>query len=110
MEGVLEGAASSDVVVKLLNVNRYEILDTVKTDASGHFAYKVEVEKGQPEFVYLFHGTAKVASLLLEAGDKVSVQADTLGNFSVKGSEESVRLAQVEKDHAAALAQQLLLS
>ena len=105
VEGVLEGAASSDVVVKLLNINRYEILDTVKTDASGHFAYKVEVEKGQPEFVYLFHGTTKVASLLLEAGDKVSVQADTLGNFSVKGSEESVRLAQVEKDHAAALAQ-----
>ena len=104
VEGVLEGAASSDVVVKLLNINRYEILDTVKTDASGHFAYKVEVEKGQPEFVYLFHGDAKVASLLLEAGDKVCVQADTLGNFLVTGSEESVKLAQVEKDYAEAFA------
>ena len=103
VEGVLEGAASTDVVVKLLNINRYEILDTVKTDASGHFAYKVEVEKGQPEFVYLFHGTTKVASLLLEAGDKVSVASDTLGRYSVEGSEESVKLSEVEKAYAAAL-------
>lgn len=102
VEGTLEGAASADVVVKLLNINRYEILDTVKTDAAGCFAYKVEVEKGQPEFVYLFHNDTKVASLLLEAGDKVSVQADTLGNFTVTGSEESLKLAQVEKDYAAA--------
>ena len=53
--GTLESAPSSEVVVKLLNVNRYEVLDTIKTDASGNFAYKVEVAKGQPEFVYLFH-------------------------------------------------------
>lgn len=98
IEGNLAGAPAADVVVKLLNINRYEILDTVKTDASGNFAYKVEVAKGQPEFVYLFHNENKVASLLLEAGDKVSVQADTLGNFTVEGSLESQKLAQVEKD------------
>ena len=99
VEGDLEGAPSSDVVVKLLNINRYEVLDTVKTDADGHFVYKVDVAKGQPEFVYLFHNDVKVASLLLEAGDKVKVQADTLGNYSVDGSEESVKLAQVEKEY-----------
>ena len=105
VSGVIEGAPASDVVVKVLNVNQYQMLDTLKTDASGKFSCKVDVAKGQPEFVYVFHKDRKIASLLLEAGDKVSVQADTLGNFSVKGSEESVRLAQVEKDHAAALAQ-----
>ena len=98
----VEGALESDVVVRLLNVNRYELLDTVKTDASGHFAYKMDVAKGQPEFVYLFHNDVKIASLLLEAGDKVKVQADTLGNFTVEGSAESEKLAQVEKNHAAA--------
>ena len=102
VDGNLEGVSTSDVVVKLLNVNRYEILDTVKTDAAGNFAYKVEVVKGQPEFVYLFHNDTKVASLLLEAGDKVKVQADTLGNFTVEGSAESEKLSQVEKNHAAA--------
>ena len=103
--GNLEGAAGSDVVVKLLNVNRYEILDTVKTDAAGNFAYKLEVAKGQPEFVYLFHNDVKVASLLLEAGDKVNVQADTLGHYTVEGSVESEKLAQVEMDYAAVVAQ-----
>ncbi len=104
VEGVLDGAASSDVVVKLLNINRYEILDTVRTDASGKFVCKVAVEEGQPEFIYLFHNDVKVASLLLEAGDKVAVKADTLGNFTVEGSEESLKLAQVEKDYADAFA------
>ena len=110
IQGSLEGASASDVVVKLLNINRYEVLDTVRTDASGNFTYKVEVAKGQPEFVYLFYKDTKVASLLLEAGDKVKVQADTLGNYSVEGSEESVKLAQVEKSYAAAYARLEALS
>lgn len=104
VEGELKDAPATDVVVKLLNINRYEVLDTVKTDAVGHFTYKVDVAKGQPEFVYLFHNDTKIASLLLEAGDKVNVQADTLGNFTVAGSEESLKLAEVEKEYAAAYA------
>ena len=79
------------------------MLDTLKTDASGKFSYKVDVKKGQPEFIFVFYKDVKVASLLLEAGDKVSVSADTLGRFTVEGSEESVKLAQVEKDYADAL-------
>lgn len=103
IDGTIGTAPSSEVIVKLLDVNRYEVLDTVATDAAGKFSYKVEVEKGQPEFVYVFYKDTKVASLLLEAGDKVAVSADTLGNYTVEGSEESQKLAQVEKDYAAAL-------
>lgn len=104
VDGTIASAPSSEVIIKLLNVNRYEVLDTVKTDASGRFSYKVGVEKGQPEFVYLFHNDKRVASLLLEAGDKVSVVADTLGNYTVEGSDESAKLAKVEKDYSAAQA------
>ena len=103
ISGTIESAPSSEVVVKLLDVNRYQVLDTVATDAAGHFSYKVNIQKGQPEFVYIFRNDTKVASLLLEAGDKVTVSADTLGNYTVEGSEESQKLAQVEKDHAAAM-------
>ena len=98
----IDSAASSEVVVKLLNVNQYEVLDTLKTDGSGRFTYKVNVEEGQPEFVYVFYNDKRIASLLLEAGDKVSVSADTLGNYSVVGSEESARLALVEQEYSAA--------
>jgi peroxiredoxin len=103
IEGVVADAPSSEVIVKLLNINQYQVLDTLKTDASGKFSYKVDVKNGQPEFIFVFYKDVKVASLLLEAGDKVSVSADTLGRFTVEGSEESVKLAQVEKDYADAL-------
>jgi hypothetical protein len=103
IDGTVASAPSSEVIVKLLDINRYEVLDTVATDAAGKFTYKVEVAAGQPEFVYVFYKDTKIASLILEAGDNVAVEADTLGNYSVAGSEESLRLAQVEKDFAASL-------
>lgn len=102
VEMTLDSAPSSEVVVKLLNINQYEVLDTLKTDASGKFSYKVNVEEGQPEFVYVYYKDKRVASLLLEAGDRVNVSADTLGNYTVQGSEESSRLALVEQEYSAA--------
>ena len=103
IEGTLTGVSSSEVIFKLLESNRYQVLDTVKTDASGHFSYKIDVAEGQPEFVYLFYKDKKIASLLLEAGDKVGVVADTLGHVTFEGSEESVKLAEVERAYAEAL-------
>lgn len=98
----IDSAPSSEVVVKLLNINQYEVLDTLKTDASGSFSYKVNVEEGQPEFVYIFRNDRRIASLLLSAGDNVNVKADTLGNYTVEGSEESAKLAVVEQEYSAA--------
>jgi peroxiredoxin len=103
IDGTLTDAASSEVIVKLLESNRYQVLDTVKTDASGHFSYKIDVAEGQPEFVYLFYKDKKIASLLIEAGDKVGVVSDTLGHVTFEGSEESVKLAEVERAYAEAL-------
>lgn len=100
VEGVMESAASSEVVVKLLDVNKYRVLDTVAVNAAGQFSYKVEMEEGQPEFVYLFQNDKQVAALLLEAGDRVKVTVDSLGHSSIEGSEESVKLAQVEKEYS----------
>lgn len=104
IDGTLKDAPSSEVVVKLLDINTYKVLDTLKTDASGHFSYKAGIEPGQPEFIYLFYGERKIASLLLEAGDKVNVTADTLGKWEVVGSEESAKLGQVESEHSAVMA------
>ena len=71
LEVTLESAPSSEVVMKLLNVNQYEVLDTLKTDASGRFSYKVNIEKDQPEFVYVYYNDKRVESLLLEAGEGI---------------------------------------
>ena len=103
IDGTVASLPSGEVIVKLLDINRYEVLDTVATDAAGKFSYKVDVKEGQPEFIYVLYKDTKIASLLLEAGDNVTVESDTLGNFTVAGSEESLKLAQVEKDYAATL-------
>lgn len=100
IDGTLSDAPQKEVIVKLLDVNTYTVLDTVKTDASGHYSYKVPVQEGQPEFVYLYYGDTKLSSLLLQKGDLVKVVTDTLGNGSVEGSEESVRLQENEKNFA----------
>lgn len=99
IKGTLEGAPQDKVVVKLLDLNNYVVLDTLKTDASGNYSCKVKLEKDQPEFVYLYHGDTKIASLLLQAGDAVTVKSDLKGNYTLEGSEESLKLQQVEKDY-----------
>lgn len=102
INGTLEDAPSSEVIVKILEANRLKVLDTVSVNASGKFVYKVDVMKGDPEFIYLYHNDRKIASLILDAGDNVRVEADTLGRSTVvEGSEESLKLADVEKDYAA---------
>ena len=96
IEGTLSGKADAPVVVKLLDVNRYQVLDTVRTDAFGAFRCNVDIAKDCPEFIYLFYGDRKIASLLLQQGDRVKVNADTLGNYTVEGSPESNLLQEVE--------------
>ena len=103
INALISDASSSDIVVKMLNINTFDVLDTVTLDQNGKMAYKLELDKGQIEFVYLYYGGKRIASLLLQPGDKVSVVADTLGSYTVEGSEESAKLAQVEMDYAAAL-------
>lgn len=99
-KGVLTGAPDRQIVVKELAVNVYNVLDTIRTSADGTFSYKLDVAEGQPEFVYLYYGDTRVAALLLEKGEKAEIVADTLGNYTVSGSEGSEKLLQVEKAYA----------
>lgn len=85
-------APEANLILKQLNGTVTEVLDTVKTDAAGHFKYTVNVAEGNPEFVYVFKGDTRLASLLLECGETARVVADTLGNYSVSGSAGSALL------------------
>ena len=99
--GNLHEGAGEEVIVKLLDVNRFQVLDTVKVNESGDFQYSLDITKGKPEFISLFHGERQIASLLLQKGDRVKVMTDTLGVYTVEGSEESVKLQRVESDYNA---------
>lgn len=100
IRGTIADAPETEIIVKQLAVNTYAVLDTIKTDKGGNFSYKMDIAEGEPEFVYLFKGERTLAALLLERGDAVTVTADTLGRYTVEGSEESVRLQQVNQDFA----------
>lgn len=97
INGTFVDGADQDIIVRQLDVNKYNTLDTIKTSADGKFKYSLDVQKGQPEFIYLFNGENRIAALLLEQGEKVTVQTDAQGNYSVEGSEGSSKLAIVDK-------------
>jgi hypothetical protein len=46
IDAVITDASSSDVIVKLLDINKFSVLDTVAVDTDGKFSYKVEVREG----------------------------------------------------------------
>ena len=94
----LADAPNQELILKAQDINNYKILDTLTTNKSGKFSCKVDVQKGDPEFFYFYKNNKRVASLLLEAGDKVKVLADTLGEYSVEGSNLSTQMAQILKD------------
>ena len=104
IRGTLADAPDKQIVVKLLDINMYKDLDTIKTRADGSFRYDVPVKAGDPEFIYLFYGDTRVGALLLEKGETATVQADTLGHYTVSGSKGSEELAQVDKAAADFLA------
>jgi len=95
----VKDAPGRQVIVKQLDVNVYSTLDTVKISDDGSFSYKLDVTEGQPEFIYIFYGDTRIAALLLESGETATVEADTLGNYTVSGSEGSEKLAVVEREY-----------
>lgn len=96
----VEALGEEKLALYKMDVSNSQLLDSVKTDKNGHFRYGIPVAKGQPEFVYVYRGDVRLASLLLDRPGKVEVKADTLGNYSVRGSESSEQLRLVEKDYA----------
>ncbi len=100
ISGVVQDAPHKDVIVRLLDVSTLKDIDTLKTDAKGRYRYNVKLDKGQPEFIYLYYKDTKIASLLLQRGDKVNVISDTVGTYSVKGSEETDKLSEIETSEA----------
>ena len=89
IKGELEGAADTTVVVSRLNVNQLQAVDTIRTDKNGRFTCKESIPAGRPQFYYLSYNGRNFASLVLLPKDRITVKADTLGNSTIEGSEET---------------------
>lgn len=95
----IEGLGKGDeVVLERLNVNVCETVDTIVLDSKGAFSHKLAVKPGQPEFFYVNRGGVRLASLLAAPKERIRVNADTLGHWTVSGSEGSEKMRGVEAD------------
>ena len=46
--GNIKDMNGGKVTVRLLDINKYKVLDTVKVGRNGNFSYKIDVKAGQP--------------------------------------------------------------
>jgi len=99
----VEGAPETDLLIKTAGSTASELSDTVRTDANGKFKYSLQVQKGDPEFVYVLKDGRKLASAVVGYGDKLVIKTDTLGKYSVDGSEDSALLTEIENAYASYL-------
>ena len=89
ISAVIDGAPDTSVILRKFNYNKFATADTIRTDASGAFRYKVVLTGNEPYFYYVYFGDRQIAALILKDGDNVSLKASTAGSYSVSGSEES---------------------
>lgn len=104
VKGNIAGLDRSGIVFEKLHFNRLSVVDTVTTDKDGNFSYKVSLTGKDPAFYYIYRNGVKLAGMVLQNGEVVTVNADTLGSYTVEGSQESKNLKYVDDAFAKAAA------
>lgn len=98
IEASIEGADQTQIVLRKLNFSKIQTIDTIQTAPDGTFTYKVKLSGANPGFYYLYHEGTKLASMVLLPKDKVIINADLNGNFTIEGSEESLLLQAIDTE------------
>lgn len=94
--------ASGRILVETAQGASMKVVDSVKLASDGSFSFKIKLEKDQPEFYYVYKDEVKLASLVLKNGDRIKLQCDTVGCWTVEGSEDCELLRQREIETAKA--------
>lgn len=101
----LKDAPGHNVELYRLDINRFTLVDSLATDKNGELSYKIALASEEnPAFYYLYHNATRLAGFVAKAGDNISLVADTLGHYSVEGSEESSLMLEVDTKFAQTVA------
>jgi len=100
ISATIEGAYDEDIVLQKLNYNRLLTVDTITTNGSGQFNYKVKLTGNEPYFYYLYREGKPIASLILLPSDQVTLTVPQEGRYTVEGSEESSLFQEVNETYA----------
>jgi peroxiredoxin len=95
----VEGAAdSTEIIVTKLSINRIYVVDTIYVKGEKT-QFGANCQPGSPDFYYFLTdgNNNKMASVVLQEGDKLSVNVSKDGISTVEGSEEAVKYAEWER-------------
>ena len=96
---ITDAKDSTGVIVTLLDINRLQLIDTLQIKADGKFNYEVQLPEDNPSFYYFFSEGKKIASAILQPGDKVSITTNLAdGLYEISGSQESDLLWKIERE------------
>lgn len=101
----LKDAPKTAVELYRLDFNKLSLVDSLTTDPAGHLRYKIALaDDTNPAFYYFYRGPVKLAGIVASNGDRISIEADTLGRYQTSGSEDSRLLRQMDARLAESLA------
>ena len=93
---ISDAADSTEIIVSKLAINRVNVIDTIYVK-NGKVSFQTPCYAGSPDFYYFMNNGSKIASLVLQAGDKISVKGTLAEGVSeVQGSEEAVKFAALD--------------
>lgn len=102
ISATISGAGDKEVVLQRLDINNVVPVDTVKTNKNGFISCKIRFADNAPQFYYLSYNNRRIASMIVMPQDNITIVADTIGNYSINGSEESLLLKRLDSSLVAA--------
>ena len=88
--GTLENAQEGMLLLKQMNLNELEVIDSTTIDPNGAFVFTGTIES--PNFFLIEKDRSNYLTLIVHPGDRVQITAnaeDMVNNYTVSGSEDS---------------------
>ena len=98
IEGDFPGLTETRLWVQRLDLSQMTVVDSIFTNANGHFSKRLSLPQAAPEFYYIVQEDgATLTSLLLSGGDKVVINMHPESRkVTVNGSEDTRLLHEAE--------------
>jgi len=96
VNGSYAAAPETQLEISRLNLSRLVAVDSVFTDSKGNFSFRLPAQKGFPEFYYITQEGKPLTSLLLFAGDHITLTIDRNKSVRIIGSVETDYLHEIE--------------
>lgn len=98
------------LVVKVWTGEYLKTLDTLALAQDGAFKYRLEIEEGDPRFVYLYKGDEMLTPLVVEKGDNIHLEGSEKSGLTIEGSPASLEFQKLSVETISALSSLVALS